>query len=158
VPGRPSDQLEPWWLELDAAVRSLARATRTAGVMFELAVPLVAERRLISLDLERIGRPGMAALLDERAAAARTGFALSGASAVYLRQLTATGTRQPAPTGDMVLVSIPARLADRLLADPVLSIAPRSGEVDAALRWERAAVARGRTMTEWALAETIAAD
>lgn len=98
----------------------------------------------------------METALNERAAAARPEIGLAGAAAVYLRQLSVGAKQQPMPAAETIVVPLPARIVDRLGCEAVLEVPAARGEVDSAVLWERAAVVAGRTMTEWALAETLA--
>lgn len=82
----------------------------------------------------------------------------TAASAAYLRALTAGGGHRAAAHDQGVVVPVPIRLLDRLGADaPAHLAAIDDAELEQALRWERAAVLAGRTMSEWALLGLAAA-
>jgi hypothetical protein len=140
--GRPCDRLERW--AVSGLVESeLATACADAGLPVGTGSCLLAERGLL---LEELGTAA-AELLDTQAETATVTRALSDASAIYLRSLSMHMDDRHQMAGH---VCLPARLTDRLLAAGGPGRFLLAGAVDQARRWERAAVAAGATMTEWA--------
>lgn len=148
---RPGELSEPTTLDLPA---SLKVAAREAGIPASLALTVVAERSLVTREMGAEAAE-LVALLDARARLPCR-LRLSAASADYARVLVAAlnGRSEASRQDDTVLV-VPTRLADRLRAVPGLSLPVES--LRDALSWELAAVRAGRTMTEWALGEALAA-
>lgn len=151
---RPGELHEPAPLAVSS---SLNAAARELSISASLALTVVAERSLVTQELA-VDAATLVALLDQSAAHTRPprGMQMSAASASYARMLVAALNGRPGvlPQDDAVLV-VPTRLADRLRATPGLDLPPSSLRV--ALAWELASVCAGRTMTEWALAEVLAA-
>jgi hypothetical protein len=149
---RPTDALEPWRIPVDAQLRALAAAAVAAGVAFETAAGVVAERSLVVAE-HGLTAPQIADL-DGRARAARPRTELSAASAAYLRELGST--RAVAPRlGTSVTLALPARLNDRIGSPARLPQLLDADTLAAALAWERAAMGAGLTLTEWALGELL---
>lgn len=146
-PGRPSDLLEPWPLEWTDEVERLARTARNARLDAATGFIVVVERSLISDELD----PVQMDFLDRAAQRTAITGQLSGATAVYLRQLRGqVPASADAPLDDDRLM-LPSRLSDRLIHAGPLSARLDAGELAAAVTWECAAAASAATMTEWAL-------
>lgn len=144
---RPSDRLEPWHASGEAR-DELARAARARGVAVEIAAIVVVERSLLD---EEFGRRGLASLVPELDAAARAAkiqAALSEPQRAYLHALCSHRMAN-ASAAMPALVALPMRLTERVAAT-TLDGHLRCELLDSALTWERAAVTRGQTMTEWA--------
>jgi hypothetical protein len=144
---RPSDRLEPWPSSA-AARKALAHAAREQCVAFETAAVVVVERSLLDDEFARRGLAPLTPVLDEAARAAKVEVALAEPQRAYLRALypsrnSAAPNTMPAP------VVLPMRLTDRV-ASATLEACLRAELLDSALAWERAAVAAGLTMSEWA--------
>lgn len=147
--GRPGDLHQPAPL---AVPEKLASAAHAVGLPASVALSVVAERALVT----REGADAAAAALLDHAAAAAPQLALSPALADYARTLlTALNGRLAGRGEDDAVVVVPTRLADRMRAAPDLEL--EAASLRAALTWELAAVRCGRTMTEWALSELLAA-
>ena len=150
--GRPSDRLERWTIDLEDH-HVLTTHAAEIGLAVGTAGSLLVERGLLMHDLEAAWTD-LSGLLDEQAQRATVRDALSDASAVYLRSLNVrTEGASPAPT---TRIELPTRLTDRLLAagGPGRFL---HGDLGQARHWERAAVAHGATMTEWAQTTLITA-
>ncbi|MGD0713483.1 MAG: hypothetical protein ABSB24_04780 [Gaiellaceae bacterium] len=131
-----------------AARKALAHAARERCVAFETAAVVVVERSLLDDEFARRGLAPLMPVLDEAARAAKVEVALAEPQRAYLRALYpsrngATSNTMPA------LVVLPMRLTDRV-ASATLEACLRAQLLDSALGWERAAVAAGLTMSEWA--------
>jgi hypothetical protein len=147
---RPGELHHPAPIAVPDELRAAARAI---GLATSVAVAVVAERVLVRNDVGASDHVG--ALLDA-AAAATPRVVLSPASASYARTLMAAlngGSREDGENDTAPVV--PARLVDRLRATPDLVLVPTT--LRSALVWELASVRCGRTMTEWALGELLAA-
>lgn len=130
----------------------MAAAAVAAGVAFETAAGVVAERSLVVAE-HRLTHAQVAEL-DARARAARPRTELSAASAAYLRELGSTRAAAPRLEASVSL-ALPARLNDRIVSPSRLpQLLPADG-LAAALAWERAAVGAGLTLTEWALGQLL---
>jgi hypothetical protein len=119
-----------------------------------MALAVVVERVLVTREVA--GEPTLASALLDHAAAAPPRLALSPAHARYARTLTAAlNGRLAGHREDDPALVVPTRLADRLRAARDLEL--EAVALRGALTWELAAVRCGRTMTEWALSELLAA-
>jgi hypothetical protein len=127
----------------------LRRSAISIGVAVEIAVAVSLERSLAVEEIKALDH-ALVGVLDERAAAARTEQNLTGAAAVYLRQIVggSGGAPTPSVTGPL---SIPVRVAARLSgASDERLVALLEGDLALALQWERAAILENRTIAEWA--------
>jgi hypothetical protein len=149
--GRPGDLHEPARIPVPTGLVSAARGV---GLPTSLALAVSAERALVVREVTGDART-ISALLD-KATSAPPRLALSAAYASYARTLIAAlnGRLPRHEEADSVSV-VPTRLTDRLRAVPDLELQP--GALRGALEWELAAVRCGRTITEWALRELLAA-
>jgi hypothetical protein len=153
APGRPSDQLTPWWAPQVQALRSIVRAATSHRVSLDIALTLVLERALAVEELSTV-EPALPGLLDAQAAAARPDSALDGASALYLRQLAGGNSSAAGPSTGPQL--IPVRVAARVQhADDRRVAELLGGDLALAISWERAAVLGHRTMGEWACSQAL---
>jgi hypothetical protein len=152
--GRPGDVRDPWTLAGSTHLEAVAEEARLAGIDLPTAVGLVVECVLTEIDLGRLGLARALAPIDEHAAAVHLDGGVAPADALYLRSL---GSSTPAVGGGKRpgVVALPARFATRLLraGGPDAVIAPC--RLERAIAWELAAVAAGRTMSEWALAVAL---
>lgn len=150
--GRPGDLHHPTPI---AVPEELASAARAVGLPTSIALSVVVEHVLVTREVA--GEPTLANALLDHAAAAPPRLALSPVHARYVRTLTAAlnGRLAAHREDDPALVVVPTRLADRLRAAPELEL--EAAALRRALTWELAAVRCGRTMTEWALGELLAA-
>lgn len=85
--------------------------------------------------------------MNQHAENAQVTMELSPASADYLRALS---SRVAGPSGPLNALRLPMRLSDRVLRfglDDLL----RVELLESAIRWERASLLAGQTMSEWAL-------
>lgn len=110
-------------------------------------------------DLAKIFAPAatIVAALDDLASRVRPAGPVSGAAAIYLRQLAVSDTPcSSPPTRLPTSVCLPVRVAGRLTAgnDQEVS-ALLDGDLGLALAWERAAVLHGRTIAEWAMWQAL---
>jgi hypothetical protein len=147
---RPGELCEPVHVSVGPCLR---RAADELGISTSLAIALVAEHDLLLADVEA-GSHAIA-VLDARATA-RADLPLPPASADYARRLfAALNGSLGVGDADQIPPVIPARLMARVTAagDVVL----RGDCLHQALTWELAAIRAGRTMTEWALREVLAA-
>lgn len=149
---RPTDALEPWRVEAVPGVQRLADAAAKRGVAFDTAAAVVVERSLV---VRELGLEPIVTDLDRRAAAARPRRSLCAASAAYLRELGNAAAPQVQHGGAIVVLSLPARLNDRIATPSALSGLLDPGGLGSALSWERAAVTAGSTLTEWVLLELL---
>jgi len=143
---RPSDRLEPWRTGPEAHA-ALARAAARERVDADLAAILVVERALLEADLRERGLDFLTTALDARARSTTVEVALSEGQRAYLRVLCEPRVRAAATAGG--LLAIPMRLTERIDAE-TLDEHVQPELLSSALLWERAAVACGRTMSEWA--------
>jgi len=149
---RPSERCEPWPVDDQGRLRSLAAAAAERGVSLELAAIVVVERSLLADDLAARGHEEMAVRLDAEAARASVTIELSEQLSAYLCALS--GHNRDGSRSLPRLIALPMRLTERLgteggaarLEAPLL---------ESALRWERAAVLEGRTMSEWATLKVL---
>ncbi len=152
---RPGERREPLLVTLAPERHAVfVRECRVEGVAPERAYALLIERRLLLDDLGA-GEPGIAAVLDDAARNVRAELALDGPSSTYLRSFSRP-TSVPRVVAETLLVPVPLRFYARASAlDPEAIV--ESGGVAQAIAWERASVARGRTMTEWGLVTALCA-
>lgn len=142
-PRRPGELHERLWLstELDSSLRAGAAeagvaVSTTAAILIEFAL-LSADLRGLALDPETLNSAAVRCKIARR---------LSAAEADYLRLLSARRWSRP----DEGPITAPVRLLGRL---PLLDLGKSLDleRLDRALQWEIAALAEGRTMTEWGL-------
>ena len=144
---RPSERCEPWPVEDEHRLGSLAAAADELGVSLELAVVVVVERSLLANDLAARRIDGIAARLDAEAAHASVTIELSEPLSAYLSALLShdRGVSRSLPR----LITLPMRLTERIGAEgPAARL--DATLLQSALHWERAALLEGRTMSEWA--------
>lgn len=150
---RPGDRCEPWPAADACLPAALPRAAASARISLALAVIVSVERALIVDDIAELGLEWLIDDLDEAASAARVQVELAEPSSAYLRALDGAPGTAPLPRGDLRL---PMRLIDRTARrDPKRLIDPAA--LGSAVRWERAAVLSGRTMSDWAGGAMLAA-
>lgn len=109
---------------------------------------VVVERALLDEEFARRGLASLMPALDDAARAARVEVPLAEPQRAYLRALS-SGRKHAAPDATSTFVALPMRLTDRV-ASATLDACLRTELLDSALAWERAAVAAGKTMSEWA--------
>jgi hypothetical protein len=155
-PGRPFDRRESWPLSDSAVAVRLQDVADAHGLRIDHAAALLVESNLVLGDLTRVftSRTASIEFLHSAARTTRVRRPLSAAEASYVRQLTAPPSPPRRLTTPRARVLLPARLLSRL------SGAPADEHIDtaalpSALLWEQAAVVRGRTMSEWALAAAL---
>lgn len=152
---RPGDRTEAVTLTRSAQIDELAAASAAAGLGFDLAVALLAQRQLVCDDLSGLV-PHFDEILDTAATAQSIDGVLSGAPAAYLRDLQRRVPLQPERISVEASVSVPVRFIDRFLGgDRSRGLSHRF--LEQARTWEIASVATGRTMSEWS-ALTIATE
>jgi hypothetical protein len=144
---RPGDRLEPWPASVTARA-PLAEAATREGINPDLAAILIVERTLLDEDFTRRGLDGLVPALDTRARSTVVEVVLSEAQRAYLRAICKQRIVQ-LQDGTRHLLAIPMRLTERITAD-TLDEHLRCELLPSAILWERAAVATGRTMSEWA--------
>lgn len=128
----------------------MATAASAEGMTMKLAVSLLAQRQLVVDDLEAIGYGGAEAVLDQASAATSPAIALCGPTAGYVRDLQRQRPLPPQHLPERLLIPLPVRIVDRLLAgDRYRGLDP--AQLDQARAWELASALRGRTMAEWAI-------
>lgn len=149
VSTRAGDRLEPWALPASPAVARLITRAAAAGIDQELAVRLCVEAALARAALCAVGVDPAA--VDRLAEPTRFQQRLDDRDASYARRLThAAGDRQPQAPRTPTTIGLPLRLTAQL-ADVDLGDLLRDADPERARAWELAALADGRTMTEWAL-------
>lgn len=152
---RPGERREPLLVTLAPEQHAVfVRECRAEGVAPERAYALLIERRLLLDDL-RAGGPEIAAVLDDAARDVRAELALDGPSSTYLRSFSRPAN-VPRTVATTLLIPVPLRYyarASALVPEAIVE----SGSVAQAVAWERASVARGRTMTEWGLVTALSA-
>jgi hypothetical protein len=155
---RPGERREPVHIALEAPIAELFTAEcKTTGVAPERAYALLLERRLLLDDLREadIATVSATPALDRAASVTRADVALDGPTARYLRSFV----RRESPVTRVTefLCPVPVRMYARAVRlDPreVVEV----GSVAQATAWERASVAGGRTMAEWALLVLLTAN
>ncbi len=152
---RPGERREPLLVTFAPEEHAVfVRECGAEGVAPERAYVLLIERRLLLDDLGA-GGPEISAVLDGAARNVRTELALDGPSSTYLRSFSRP-TSVPRTVATTFLIPVPLRFYARASAlDPEAIVEP--GGVAQAIAWERASVARGRTMTEWGLVTALSA-
>lgn len=150
APLRPGEHREPIVVALCADDRELfVSECGAACISPERAYPLVIERRLLLDDAAAAGFDisDVAAILNAAGRQATTEVALDGPSSSYLRSFA-----RPAATvvaTSKFLATVPVRLYARAVTVEAQA-AIECGAVAEAIAWERASVAAGRTLAEWA--------
>jgi len=146
---RPGELHEALHVSRSTAKR-VASAAAGAQISTDVAGTVLLEAALVLVD---VPDAGPVLVVAAREAAVR--YALTAADAHYLRSLTMRHPidRASAPP---VTISVPVRLLCRA-AEIDVAIAIGSGHIETALAWEIAAVASGRTMSEWALVTLLSA-
>jgi hypothetical protein len=140
---RPGELHEALHLSRPAAQR-VASAAAEATLAIDVAGTILLEAALVVMDAADAGR---ALATPARGPVVRR--ALPAAEADYLRSITMR--RPPCAAGPPpTTISVPVRLTGRLVEIDA-EAALVSVEIEIALAWEIAAVAAGRTMSEWAL-------
>lgn len=146
VSTRAGDRLEPWALPSSPAVTRVLEQAAGAGLDPELAVRLCVEHALVRATLCAVRVDPR--LVDALASGQRFEQRADDRDAPYARRLTLTATRAERPATPST-VGLPLRLAGQL-ADADLAALLRDADVEQARAWELAALADGRTMSEWA--------
>ena len=155
---RAGDRREPLRLEVSAGIERFLAAAAEQGVQYDCAVGLGLERLLVLAALRKLDIEGNTASAQLNAAAAdvRLSQAKNPQDAHYLRRLGATkATPLPVAAGQVLPVSVPGRLLDRVTKLPLpWQLCAR--DVPEMIRWEIAATAQGYTMVEWAALTLLA--
>lgn len=133
-----------------AALQEIALAAAEASLPVDVAGTLVAEAALLLERLDGRRIRGAGALLDRAAGRSRPTQALSAGSADYLRALSCRTWRRNQPELDL-----PLRVLERA-GNRAGELVARTELLEGAIRWEIAAVMRGRTMSCWG-SETVLA-
>lgn len=150
APGRPWDEISPWWVPQHPIVRHLAAAAAKHGIAFDIAAAVTIERSLAVNEIAN-QQANLVTAIDQQALAARARRTVGGACAVYLRQLAGGQTARAHCSAPGVPISLPGRLTARLVSfDEEYVIELLDGDLALALAWERAAVLEARTIGEWA--------
>ncbi len=153
--GRPWDQLAPWWLPECPSSTRLFKAAAARGLIVDVAASVTIERSLAISELAQIA-PALIVELDSLALRARPRRVVGGGAATYLRQLTAGRSASGRCASRLGPVSLPGRVCVRLASvsdDEVADLL--AGDLDAAVRWERASLLEGRTIAEWATSQAL---
>jgi hypothetical protein len=150
VPRRPGERREPLSIDVPRCLRELADAR---GIDPACAAELCLERALVLSDLAAVDCSNLYDELLKRASSAPITLPLPGAAASYLQTLlVARDHRDLAASAapDQMPLTVALRLFPRVYS--VIDELGRFGEVELgqALALEIAAVANGRTMSEWA--------
>jgi hypothetical protein len=155
APGRPWDEMSPWWAPQHPIVRRLAVAAAEHCLAFDIAAAVAIERSLAVNEIADL-QANLVAAIDQRALAARARRTVGGACAVYLRQLAGGQSARAHCSAPGVPVSLPGRLTARLVSfDDEYVIGLLDGDLALALAWERAAVLEARTIGEWASLQAL---
>jgi hypothetical protein len=142
---RPGDRCEAVAFRDRDALQEVTFAATRAGIDPRLAVILLAEQHLCASGLD----DAEVEHLDLLARRQEVQIRLAPANRAYLRNLRSRVSAGEAPRIELGPLPIPVRLIDRLLStgpDTCLD----ADRLPAALNWERAAIASGMTMGEWA--------
>jgi hypothetical protein len=154
VSTRAGDRLEPWTLPSSPTVARLLERAAAAGLEADLAVRLCVEHALVRIALCGAGVDPRG--VDQAAAHRRFERRLDDRDAAYARRLThAAGAPRPV-TSPASTVGLPLRLSGQLADVPLVELL-RDADPAQARTWELAALAEGRTMTEWALLAALSA-
>ena len=150
VPRRPGERREPLSIDVPPGLRELAEAR---GIDPACAAELCLERALVLSDLAAVDCSHLYEELLKRASSAPITLPQPGATASYLQTLIAARDHRDLAASaapDQVPLTVALRLFPRVYS--VIDELGRVGEieVDQALALEIAAVANGRTMSEWA--------
>jgi hypothetical protein len=151
LPRRPGERREP--LALTNLPTAFAAAATASQLELGCGVELCLERALVVRDLSELGRTDLYPPLLELAASARVRRGLPTARARYLQMLLAArdwpGFMPDSERGGSdTVVDVPLRLFPRVL--DVVNESFDAQQLEEAIRLEVAAVADGRTMSEWA--------
>jgi hypothetical protein len=151
LPRRPGERREP--LALPNLPTALVVAATASQLELGCAIELCLERALVVRDLSELGRSDLYPPLLELVASARIRRGLPTAKARYLQTLLAARERpgfmpDSERGGSDTVVDVPLRLFPRVL--DVVNEGFDAQQLDEAIRLEVAAVADGRTMSEWA--------
>jgi len=148
---RPADRCEPWPTK-STALTEIRKVAQTARIDPNLASVLVVERSLLDREIDALSTPCEAYQMNQRAQNAQVSMELSPASADYLRALSSRAAGFPEPLSTLRL---PMRLSDRILRFGLADLL-RFELLESAIRWERASLLAGQTMSEWALSAAAA--
>jgi hypothetical protein len=151
LPRRPGERREP--LALTNLPTAFAVAATASQLELGCAAELCLEHALVVRDLSELGRSDLYPPLLELAGSARVRPGLPTAKARYLQMLLAARERSgfmpdSERGGNDTVVDVPLRLFPRVL--DVVNEGFDAQQLDEAIRLEVAAVADGRTMSEWA--------
>lgn len=142
APRRPGESFERVSATL-ATHRHLAIAGAEAALPVDVAATLVAEAALLLERLDGHRLRGARELLDRAAGSSRVTRALTSSSADYLRALSCRSWRR-----HVAELDLPVRVSSRL-GDRVEERLGRCDLLDAAVKWEIAALLCERTMGNW---------
>jgi hypothetical protein len=151
LPRRPGERREP--LALPNLPTALVVAATASQLELGCAIELCLESALVVRDLSELDLSDLYPPLLELAASARVRRGLPTAKARYLQMLLAARERPGFMSdsergGSDAVVDVPLRLFPRVL--DVVNECFDARQLDEAIRLEVAAVADGRTMSEWA--------
>jgi hypothetical protein len=121
---------------------------------FDTAIALVIERELLDVELAGPTWQARRRWLDTSASSASISKPLDAAASSYLTMLACRNlrARAPAPASrGHTTCLVPGRIWARLARQKGSRVRLRDGDLENAIAWERAAIVRGLTMTEWAL-------
>jgi hypothetical protein len=148
---RPADRCEPWPAE-PTVLTEIRKVAQTARIDPNLASVLIVERSLLDRELGALSTSRETHQMNQHAENAQVSMELSSASADYLRALSSHTTVPPEPLSTLRL---PMRLSDRVLRFGLADLL-RVELLGSAIRWERASLLTGQTMSEWALSAAAA--
>jgi len=148
---RPADRCEPWPTEPEA-LTEIRKAAQTARIDSNLATVLIVERSLLDREIDALSARCTAGQMNRHAGSAQVSIELSPASADYLRALS---SRVVGPSSLHSTLRLPMRLSDRVLRFGLVELL-RVELLNSAIRWERASLLAGQTMSEWALSAIAA--
>jgi hypothetical protein len=145
---RPGERREPLLIEIGPG--PFLEAVGAYGLGIPAAIELTFEFELVRRDLAELGKAFAVPALAEDPEEARISSPIAAPMAGYLRTLWNLRPRTIDPLELEAPIDVPLRLFPRVLEiDPREALTPsRLGQ---ALSLERAAVAAGRTMSEYAL-------
>ena len=153
VTERPYERHEPLPVDVTPAIAQAWRTATARCVPGALGIALTCQAYLTQLEVERhfSGRSEQVLReLDEVARHTRVGTVAAGPRSDYLRAILGMSpdVNESSPQGNL-LVPVPMRLIGTI-TDELATEAVLSTSLDRAIAWEIAAVARGRSIGEWA--------
>jgi hypothetical protein len=156
--GRFGDWREPIAFDL-SETEALARAARTVRVDVGIALTVLVERALLLCDVDALGHDldDTRLVLELEAAEPSVVLGPGRPNAGYARALNGSAVPGTEPRGRF---SLPARILERAnegLVRSALAERPLERALAEAVAWERAALADGRLLADWALLVLLAA-